>query len=311
MSERGHQVVAVGECMVELARGRDGTYALGYGGDTFNTAVYLARAGIDVAYATQLGDDPYSDGIVDLARGEGISTDLIARRTGRNAGLYLIETNPAGERSFHYWRDRAPARDLFDDPPASLLAAIEAARIVFLSGITLSLYSAKALDRLEAALTSARRAGSRLAMDGNFRPRGWNGDTARARATFERFWRIADIGLPSLEDEALLWGAQSADLIADRLSALGVPEIVVKCGTAPALCRSGTDTSLVPLPAAVAAIDTTAAGDSFNAAYLAGRLRGADQRQAALLGHRLAGVVVAHRGAVVPRSATAVILAQQ
>ena len=50
-------------------------------------------------------------------------------------------------------------------------------------------------------------------------------------------------------------------------------------------------------------VDTTAAGDSFAAAYLANRLAGAGPAAAARAGHALAGVVVGHPGALIPRSA--------
>ena len=144
------RAVAIGECMVELARGTDGRFGQSFGGDTFNTAVYLARAGVPTAYATALGDDPYSDGIVALAEAEAVATDLMIRRPGRMPGLYLIETTPAGERTFHYWRDRSPARELLDGDDADAIgSAIEGAKLVYLSGITLSLYSDLALDRLE------------------------------------------------------------------------------------------------------------------------------------------------------------------
>ncbi len=132
---RDGSIISIGECMVELARNADGRYGLSYGGDTFNTAVYMARAGLDVSYATRLGDDPYSDGILALAASENVGTSLIGRAKGRNAGLYLIETSPTGERSFHYWRDRAPARDLFDAPNGdAVVTAMTRARLVYLSG---------------------------------------------------------------------------------------------------------------------------------------------------------------------------------
>src|SRR5207244_10543509 len=102
--------------MVELARGSDGRYSLAYGGDTFNTAVYLARAGVPVAYATALGDDPYSDGLLAFANAEGVQRDLVVRVPSRMPGLYLIETDAQGERRFYYWRDTSPARDLFELP---------------------------------------------------------------------------------------------------------------------------------------------------------------------------------------------------
>jgi 2-dehydro-3-deoxygluconokinase len=307
-------VVALGECMVELTRGPDGRYGLAFGGDTFNTSVYLARAGAAVAYATRLGDDPYSAGIRDLARREGIDVGLVGTATGRMPGLYLIEIDGSGERSFWYWRDRSPARELLDPgaPGAeTVLAALAQAPAVYLSGVTLSLYSPAALDRLAAALVDARANGGLVVMDSNFRPRGWAGDVARARATFERFWCLADVALPTFDDEQALWGDASPQATLARLAALGVGEIAVKVGAAGAhVALAGTTTGTVlhvPCPAVVTPVDTTAAGDAFNAAYLAARLAGASPAAAALAGHRLAAVVIAHRGAIVPPEATAAL----
>lgn len=305
MSDPTGPVVSIGECMVELARGGDGRYGLAHGGDTFNTAVYLARRGVPVTYATELGDDPYSDGIVALARAEGVGVELIARRAGRMPGLYLIETTPDGERSFYYWRERAPARELFDgDGAAAVEAAMRDARLVYLSGITLSLYSAPALDRLGAAIDAARAAGCRVVMDGNYRPRGWGGDTARAKATLERFWRRADIALPTFDDEQLLWGDESPAATADRLAAHGVGEIVIKDGLNGAHALQAGRLTPIPVTENVKPVDTTAAGDSFNAAYLAARLSGQPMETAVRAGHHLAGIVIQHRGAIVPRAAT-------
>ena len=303
-------MLCIGECMVELARGPDSRYGLAFGGDTFNTAVYLARAGVGVSYATLLGDDPYSAGIIELAGAEGVGTDLIGRRPGRSAGLYLIETTADGERSFHYWRERAPARELLDAPADAdrIAAAMLGASHVYLSGVTLSLYPPPALDRLAAALTAARTGGARVVMDGNYRPRGWGGDGERARAQFERFWRLADVALPSLEDLTLLWGDADASAAVARLAGLGIGEIVVKEGPDGASIGGPGGAERVPVPAPVAAVDTSAAGDSFNAAYLARRISGGTVREAVLAGHRLASVVVQHRGAIVPRAATEAVL---
>ena len=90
MADQKTRVVAIGEVMIEMTRGADGRFSTACGGDTFNTAVYLARAGVDVAYATALGDDPYSDGIISMASAEGINTDLMLRVPGRLPGLYMI-----------------------------------------------------------------------------------------------------------------------------------------------------------------------------------------------------------------------------
>src|SRR5262249_17777740 len=114
MNDKKSRTVAVGEVIVELSRGSDGRFGLACGGDTFNTAVYLARSGVNVAYATALGDDPYSDGILALASAEGIATDLILKVPGRRAGLTLIDNDTTGKPRRHDWREEAPARELFE-----------------------------------------------------------------------------------------------------------------------------------------------------------------------------------------------------
>ncbi len=300
------QVVCVGEVMVELARAADGRFGLSYGGDTFNTAVYLARGGVSVVYATALGDDPYSEGIVSLAQAEGVTTDLMIRVPGRMPGLYLIETSPGGERQFAYWRDSSPARELFELPEwTSVAAALLAARTVYFSGITLSLYSNLGLGRLLATLEIARQNGVTVAFDGNYRPRGWRGDLARSRAVFAETLKRVDIALPTFDDEALLWGDASPDATAERLHAFGISEVVIKNGAKGALISAKGTRELVPVPQTIDPVDTTAAGDSFNAAYLAARLGGDTPLEAAKAAHRLAGQVILHRGAIMPRAAAA------
>lgn len=301
-----HQVLSIGECMVELARGDDGRFGLSFGGDTFNTAVYLSRLGIATAYATALGDDPYSDGIVALTEAEGIASDLIVRVPGRMPGLYLIETS-AGERTFWYWRERSPARELFELAlDGRLQSALRCASAIYFSGITMSLYSDRGRELLAAGLAEAKAAGARIVMDSNYRPRGWPDGLSAARSVFARFWAMADIALPTFDDEAALWGDASPAVTVTRLRELGVGEIVVKLGAdGAAVAVDDAEPLAVPCPACITPVDTTAAGDAFNAGYLAARLGGATPPAAALAGHRLAGLVVQHRGAIIPRPAMA------
>jgi 2-dehydro-3-deoxygluconokinase len=300
------QVICVGEVMVELARGADNRYGLSFGGDTFNTAVYLARAGIPAAYASAMDDDPYSAGLLSLAQAEGVNADLIVRVPGRMPGCYLIETDEKGERKFYYWRDTSPARELFELPNwAAIAEALLSARLVYFSGVTLSLYSNTGLGRFLAALELARKQGVTVAFDGNFRPRGWKGDVARTRTVFTEALKRVDIALPTFEDEAMLWGDANPDATVDRLQAFGIGEIVVKNGASNALVADKSGREHVPVPEVVEPVDTTAAGDSFNAAYLAARLKGERPLPAVGAAHGLAAQVIRHRGAIMPRAAGA------
>jgi 2-dehydro-3-deoxygluconokinase len=301
---RTPDLIAVGECMVELSRKPSGDLTLAYGGDTFNTAVYASRLGLQTAYATALGDDPYSQAIFDLAAGEGIGMDGVPRLAGRVPGLYAIETDAKGERRFYYWRDSAPARSLFElTGTKALIERIEGAACVYFSGITLSLYTPAGLDRFEQVLQAARRRGASICFDGNFRPRGWGADHERARQTFARFLGHVDIMLPTFDDEQVLWGDATPNDTLARLVNHGIGEIVVKDGANGALVQTKDDVSHVPIPQSVIPVDTTAAGDSFNAGYVAGRHKGLTASEAALLGHRLAARVIAHRGAIIPADA--------
>lgn len=293
------EVAAIGECMVELSPRPGWLYGLGFGGDTLNTAVYLARLGVAVDYLTALGDDPFSDDMLTAWASEGVGTAAVRRRPGRLPGLYLIQTDSGGERRFHYWREQAPARELFAGPDVPDLSGY---RWIYLSGISLSLYGPEGRERLHGAVDNARAAGARVAFDLNYRPRGWPSAQAAAAAMDALLGRC-DLALPSLDDARALYGDGSAGDLLRRFRALGASEVVLKQGPAPALLAWGEEMAEIPAAPVAATVDTTAAGDSFNAGYLAARLAGQAPANAASAGHRLAAAVIGHPGAIIPRAA--------
>ncbi|HEY0223338.1 MAG TPA: sugar kinase [Pseudolabrys sp.] len=306
MSDTAKRTICIGEAIVELARGGDGRFALASAGDTFNTAIYLARAGVPTAFATAVGDDPYSDAIVSLARAEAIATDLIVRAPGRLPAIALVDAAKKNERRVHTWREAAPAAALFELPNWSRTAeSLLGARLIYFSGITLSLYSNVGLGRFLAAVELARGNGAKIAFDGNFRPGAWRGDLTRARTVSAEALKRVDIALPAYDDEAVLWGDPSPEATIERLLAFGVGEIVVKNGPNSALVASAGARDSIPVPEVVVPVDASAAGDGFNAGYLAARLSGRGLTEAAAAAHNLAAQVIRHRGAIVPRAGAA------
>lgn len=296
------EVVAIGECMVEAALVPGGSAKLNYAGDTFNTAVYLRRLGLDVAYATALGSgDPFSQAIVQRMQDEGIDPALVTAVPGRLPGLYFIERDPDGQRRFFYWRGEAAVRDLFAVADLDRLeAALRESRLVYLSGITLAVIGEAGRTRLASMLASAAEAGAAVAFDTNYRPRLWSGPEA-ARAAIETLIPIARYVSTSDEDLAELYpdGAQAT---VARWADAGA-EVILRTTSLAVTVRGGGATYEAPPQSPVAALDTTGAGDSFNAGYLAQRIRGVSRGHAVAAGRSLAEIVVQHLGAIIPSDA--------
>ena len=295
------RVASIGECMIELKQAGGGLYSRGFGGDTLNTAVYLARLGVAVDYITALGDDPLSAEMVAGWVAEGVGTGRVMRLPGKLPGIYLIGTDDKGERRFFHWREQAAVRSLLDLPETeSLLQSLGDYDLIYLSAITLAIFRDEGRARLLAALRGARERGTRIVFDTNFRIRLWP-DLDVARAVYAQVFESADIVLASSEDLQLLYPDDDAEALLARIP---TNEVVLRMAEPVSIVRAaGASQILRAEPIAAPVVDTTAAGDSFAAAYIAARLAGADPIEAARAGHRLAGVVVCHPGAIIPRTA--------
>ncbi|MCB1688122.1 MAG: sugar kinase [Halioglobus sp.] len=281
--------------MVELAEvGGADLYRRGFGGDSYNTAIYLAREGLDVDYMTRLGDDAFSQAIVACLEREGIGTSLLQCIPGRQPGLYMIENSLEGERQFHYWRGQSPARELFERLPDAMPCDV-----FYFTGITLAI-TRDDIDNLKCLLQRLRQRGTGVVFDPNYRPRLWHSES-QARQHYREVLPYCTAVLPTLEDDMALWGAASAAHSAEVYMSHGVEEIVVKTPQL-LVCAFAGEQSCQRQAKPVAAVDTTGAGDSFNAAYLAARFRGASLEAAIIAGQNLAASVVQHRGALLPQS---------
>ncbi|MEZ5534224.1 MAG: sugar kinase [Thiolinea sp.] len=291
----------IGECMVELFDQRNGQCKRGFGGDTLNTAVYMARCAPDIAvhYVTALGDDALSEDMLQQWQAEGVLTDTVEQLPGQVPGLYMIQTDEAGERSFLYWRDQAPAKKLFQTAHAE---ALQERLLTFdwryYSGITLAVLESAGREQLFRLLEQFRSNGGKVAFDINYRPRLWQHDNAEQ--WIRRAYQHCDLALPSFEDECALWKLQTPQDILQQLHALGCQEIVLKRGSDSCLVSESGNAQEYLTQAVSKVIDSTAAGDSFNAGYLARRIQGHNIADAVSCGQSIARQVITQQGAIVP-----------
>ncbi|MGF1735667.1 sugar kinase [Photobacterium satsumensis] len=305
-----NRVAVIGECMVELQR-KGELIKQSFGGDTLNTALYLSRLthqhGVETSYITGLGTDSFSRDMLAQWQQEQINTELVFQSEEKNPGLYLIETDDTGERTFHYWRNDAAARYWLDNIDSqTLVEKLSGFEMIYLSGISLAILPTAALDKLFQVLQACKAQGSKIVFDNNYRPRLWQSADIAAKR-YQTMLSLTDIALLTFDDEVMLYGEHTVEDCIARTQQCGVSEIVIKRGAEDCLVITSEGCISVAATKVDNVIDTTAAGDSFSAGYLATRLTGGNTEQAANNAHLLAGTVIQHQGAIIPATAMPVL----
>jgi len=303
------RIAIIGECMIELNGDPFGTMQQTYGGDSLNSAVYLARVAgqsITTHYVSALGSDAISDGMLKRWQLEGINTDYVMRDKARQPGIYLIQLDPQGERTFLYWRNQSAARYMLQHPQFTQVASsLKDADLVYLSGISLAILPAADRQKLLLLLQQLAENGVKIAFDSNYRPALWE-SADQARTCYLQVLALTDIALVTDDDEQALWGDKSTTESVQRLQQSGVKKLILKMGPQGCLYHDFIDrkSELIVTTPINDVVDTTSAGDAFNAGFLAGYLTDKPPRESALQGHQLAGTVIQHKGAIIPASAT-------
>ncbi|MCZ4295330.1 sugar kinase [Vibrio sinaloensis] len=305
-----NRVAIIGECMVELKK-QDGALQQGFGGDTLNTAVYLSRLtkqqGVETSYVTGLGHDPFSREMLSAWQDEGLNTDMVYLSQDKLPGIYAIETADDGERSFFYWRNDSAAKFwLRERALLSLVKDLCQYQMIYLSGISLAIIADDCRQTLIELLSMCRKEGVVIAFDNNFRPQLWS-SVEQARDFYAQILSLTDMAFLTFDDEVLLWGDKHEDDAISRAKNFGVKEIIIKRGADDCFVVTAEQQHTIAAIKVDSVIDTTAAGDSFSAGYLAKRILGGDLAESALAGHKVAGTVIQHRGAIIPSQAMPII----
>jgi 2-dehydro-3-deoxygluconokinase len=301
------QIAVIGEAMIELSHRDDTSLSLSFAGDTLNFATYLRRLLprelFDIHYVTVLGCDSYSDTMLKNWQQEGINLNFIRRIKSKLPGLYLIRTDAAGERTFYFYRSNSAARELFKGQSVDdLIHGLLAMDYLYLSAITLAILDSESRERLWELLKKAKQKGTKIVFDTNYRASLWP-DQESARSAIEQTLKWVDIAFPTLADDQMLFADVSPEACAQRFLKSGVNEVLVKCGPDPALLVTRDQQVSIPACAVDKVVDTTGAGDSFNAAYLAARLLGSGPKNAVEKAHQLASVVITYPGGIIPLTA--------
>lgn len=287
-------IICIGEPMLEFNQLENKNhYLCGHGGDTSNCAVAAARQGAKVGYITALGDDDFGDSFIDLWRAENIDTSQVTRNPAAHTGIYFVRHGPGGH-SFSYLRaGSAASRMTIENISENYIAK---AKILHVSGISQAI-SDSACDAVFHAIETARKHRVKVSYDTNLRLQLW--PLQRARAVIHAAIAGCDIALPGLDDAIQLTGLDAPDAIADFYLALGVETVALTLGAGGTLVATPSERRhIAPYP--VKAVDATAAGDTFDGAFLAELAAGSDCFSAARYANIAAALSTQGYGAVAP-----------
>ena len=294
----------MGEAMLELRPEGVDTYAMGVAGDVLNTAAGISALGGKSAFLSASGTDHNSLKLIERCDTLGVDTTYIKKIDSAKIGLYLISNDAQGERYFSYWRDHSAAHLHFyeADRLRYSLESLAPTGFIYLSGITLSRTSPASRKVLWKWLAECRSYGETLVYDGNYRPLLWN-TAEQALEVHRQMIGLSTIFLPGLEDEMALRPGTCEQEVVAELESLSVPEIILKNGAhGLKVYLQGQCTDLA-IDRVADVVDTSGAGDSFNAGYLACRLRNIPPVQASKFAATVYAMVIRSAGAIPPLEA--------
>ena len=286
-------ILCLGEPLLEFNQQPDGNYLLGHGGDTSNCAIAASRQGARVGYVTHVGADAFGKSFMDLWTHEGVDISTVTQTGDAPTGVYFVTHGPNGHE-FSYFRAGSASSRM---TPASLpVAALKAARVLHISGISQAI-SDSAADTVFAAIEIVKAAGGMVSYDTNLRLKLW--PIHRARAVIHAAMARCDIALPGLDDARQLIGLEAPDDIADFYLRLGARIVALTLGAEGTLVATPSDRRRIA-GRRVEAIDATAAGDTFDGAFLARIVAGDDPFVAARYANAAAALSTQGYGAVAP-----------
>ena len=287
-------VLCLGEPLLEFNQIKEGnkkTYSSGYGGDTSNTAISIARQGMSVGFISKVGKDQFGWELLELWKREKVDYSHVSIHPEAPTGIYFV-THDADGHHFTYYRSGSAACQMTPlDLPKDDLSQT---RILHLSAITQAI-SVSSCETAFAAIFQARKNGVKVSYDTNLRLKLWALD--RARDVINRTVPMCDVIMPSLEEATSLTGLVDPEEITDYFFELGAKLVVLKQGSHGARVSDGKENLNIP-GHKVKAIDATGAGDTFDGAFLSEWIRKDDPFSAAEYANAAAALSTTNYGAV-------------
>jgi 2-dehydro-3-deoxygluconokinase len=288
-------LIGIGECLIELYEQAPHTYRQSVAGDVFNTLFYASRLGLRTGFISNFGSDTLTQHILDRMDAERIDRSCTATSQEKTNGLYLISQDEKKEPKYSFWRNDSAARQTLRVLAKDRLEKyISQTRYFHFSAIALAI-----LQQREILIAILQKLQNKIliSFDTNFRHGLWD-DVGTLRNFIEENSSLITYLFVSKNDDEHLYGKRPADEAVLFYTGLGYKTVIFRQGENDVLVHTADGLLRVPTVNANSVVDTTAAGDAFNAGFIASQLRGESIEDSILSGNRCAAFVIGRHGAL-------------
>ena len=290
-----YDIIGIGECLIEFFEEGSHSYKQSVAGDVFNTLFYASRLGLKTGLISNFGNDDLTKHIWELMDQEGIDRSSITRSETKTNGLYLISTNESGDPHYSFWRNDSAAKETLQTiDPKRIEEYILTSKYFHFSAIALAI-----LNEREILISLLQRIHGKMTItfDTNFRKGLWD-DIGILKSFIESAPSFVDILFVSSTDDENIFTKRSADEAIAFYRGLGYRKIIFKQGRKNVLAWDSMQMLEVPVLTGVKVIDATAAGDAFNAGFIAAQLHGESFESSIHSGNLCAAFVITRRGGI-------------
>lgn len=297
--KKKYKICSIGECMIEMSNLKDNKYIQSFAGDTFNFLVYIARFEHKTSFLSAIGNDYYSSNLIQFFKKENISTKLLHKIKNTNLGLYLIKNNSLGEKEFFYWRESSPVRNFLNYINVKdIIDKLLKQDLIYFSGITLSLLNKIGLLNLNKIIKILNNKNKIIVFDYNIRTKGWL-NLYDARDQINKFLKFVSIAFASGEDIKFLYGNNNMKNIKNIIHEHNIKSFIYRKNSNQTYFLSKNKSIFIKNKIFNKIIDSSGAGDAFNAAYISHLLSGNNTINCLKFGDQIAKKVLMKKGAII------------
>ena len=291
-------VCSIGEAMIEISNIKNSLYNQSFAGDTLNFCNYLDKKKLNAFFLSAIGKSEINQSLLDFVKSKKISTKYIKQINKIEVGLYLIKNKNNGEKQFFYWRDESAAKVYFNNIDfLNLYKELKNFDYIYFSGITLSIIHVSKLNNFIKLLKLLKNKKIKIVFDLNIRPNRWN--KKNLNIFLDLVLKFVDICFLSGED---------MNYWKNKNNIKSYEQIVRKYKIKHSIFRKNAEYTYVFLNKTryvfknkliKKVVDTSGAGDGFNAAYLSNFIVNNDPVLALKAGSSLGSKIVMKKGAIV------------